>query len=175
MKIYIKLILCLGLFLLLSACAVVEDQDITPEVDDTCVLVEESDLGSANSNTQVIFQDVFGLSSEGGYLQAIMSDDNLQYLYVKLFGVLGQIEFRYSFIGDSVIISITQENYTKPFYMMPSGELHISSTERAVYILLGGTLYLIPAESDELIETTAEMRDEIVDQMNQFIALIEQK
>ena len=118
----------------------------------------------------VIFKEVTDLSSGGGYLQAIMSDDDIQHLYVRLYGVMGQVGFSYSFIGDnSVIIYITRENYTEPFYLMPPGVLHVSSIERERYLLFGDRFYIIIAESSELHETTEEVRNKIIEEMNGFI------
>ena len=127
----------------------------------------------AADEMHVIFKDVFGLSSEGGYLQAIMLNDDVQHLYVRLFGGLGQIGFSYSFISDgSIVICITQEHYTEPFYMMPPGVLHRRSIERERFLLLGERLYIIEAEGDELQEATEEVRNQVIEGMNDFMAIL---
>ena len=144
---------------------------------DACTAAEgatgSSPLSSTTDEPSIIYKDVFGLSSEGGHLQAIMLNGDVQHLYVRLFGVLGQVGFNYFFTNDdSVVICITRENYTEPFYMMPPGILHMSSIDRERFILLGDRLYSITVEGDELHEAVEEIRYQVIEQMNDFIAKV---
>jgi len=137
-----------------------------------CAMAEASQPSSATDEPRVIIKDIFGLSSEGGYLQAIILSDEMQHLYIRLFGVMGQVGFNYSFFNDSsVIICITHKNYIEPFSLMPPGVLHVSSIDRERFLLLGDRLFIITTEDYEPREATEEVRNKIVEQMKSFISL----
>jgi len=169
-----KLLLCLCLLIILSACTTTEAYYLGSVTDFDYTRRTNQSLELLNEEPTVVFQSIFGLSPEGGYLRAIMVNDSLQHLYVRIFGTLGQAVYAYSFTNsDMVIISVEYKNYTQPFYMMPPGILEMRSFDAESYILVGDTLYVIGFESDELTEAEAELKSKIVNQMDNFIALIE--
>ncbi|MCL2638147.1 MAG: hypothetical protein FWD48_07205 [Oscillospiraceae bacterium] len=121
-----------------------------------------------DSTTVVIYKDIYDYSSEGGYIQAVLLNDDIKYLHVKIFGETYRSNFNYSFNENNVIISIVRENYTQPFYIEPEAVL-IKSIEREMYLLENDKLYEIVNASGVMNELSDEKRNEIVDLMNSFV------
>ena len=161
LKIVFLFSLCLCLVAFFSACSVTQEGNLPLATEKA---VEEP---------TVIFQDVFGYSTEGGYLQAVILNEKMQYIHVCLFGEMGQNWFEYAFGDDRIVISLTTQNYTQPFYVDPENIL-TESIEKEQYLFMNEKLYNIVKYGSELYEVSEETYDEVINTMSTFIEIANQ-
>ena len=166
---YIK-ILNVSLIILLTACNTVDFEELIPatEILPTFDSTPSPDESTAFVMPTIIYKDVPDLSTDGGYIQAILFDDEIKYIHVKIFGETFQSSFHYSFIEDRIVISIVRENYTQPYYIDPES-MYIGSIERESYLLLEDKLYEIVGASDLMHEEDDEKYEAVKKLMNIFI------
>lgn len=125
-----------------------------------------------NSEPQIIYKDIYEYSTEGGFIKAVVIDEEIQHIYVKLYGETGQYSEEYSFGNNIVTIFCVRENYNQPFYMDPDN-ISISSVEYSQYLLINNVLYDYTAGNDELHEVDEATSDRVLQGMDNFIQEIE--
>ena len=124
---------------------------------------------------RLIAMNIEEASSHGGYLQAIIVNGQVQYIYARIFGVMGQVAFNYSFVdGNSVFISIMDYHYNMPQAFDVPHITTISHTETERFFLTGDRLYIIPVESNEMREADDGRRERVIWGIETFMEMVNQ-
>ena len=131
----IKALVCFFLILILTGCN-------APRND-----LSEQAIKTDDVNALVETKSSFKYSSEGAGLTGIYSSDHeLQYLYVDIYGEMGQITQEYTFLEDRIIYNCHEVMYEQPFYM--ENTLKISETNDTRYLITEDELYSLTYEGE---------------------------
>ena len=135
----------------------------------SCDTTTAHDVADSKTETaEVIYRDVFDFSTEGGYLKAVLSKGEIQYLHAKIFGETFQCSYDYSYINDNIIICYAKETYNHPIYIN-EGPIRIESVEKEQYLFTNNTLYSFASEDNMMYEISEEKSMEIIGLMNAFV------
>ncbi|MCL2634384.1 MAG: hypothetical protein FWD34_07735 [Oscillospiraceae bacterium] len=129
--------------------------------------MEDNELSLSTDIPIIIKRDINNYSTEGGYLQAVTVNNEIQYLYVQIFGEMFQCSYSYFFNSDNIILLTVRENYVQPFYIDSS--IHIKNIERQHYMFVNEALFEITNEYDTLNELDSQKYQEMSALMNSFI------
>ena len=131
----IKTLVCFLLILILTGCSAQRND------------LPEQAITTKDVNALAETKTSFKYSSEGAGLTGIYSGDHeLQYLYVDIYGEMGQITREYTCLDNRIIYNCHEVMYEQPFYMEKT--LKISETNDTRYLIAEDELYSLTYEGE---------------------------